>query len=143
MAPVLTVGSNSWVTLAYANSYFEVNYDAWFTLTTQQRINLLIRAYRWINQQTFFSIPAASTNIAVKQAQCETAWYIYNYYADHEKRRALYNQGVTRFQISKFSETLQGAKFPDFIKDMLEDFLTGVGGKFPIIEREFENNNSA
>ena len=141
----ITVGTNSWVTLAYADDYFaeQYSYSDWAAILENSRKLLLIQAYRWINQQTDLSIPTTSTNILVKQAQCLVAWYIYKHYENHEKRRALYTQGVTRFQISKFSESLKGAEFPEWIKDMLDDFLTDIGGQFPIIEREFENNNTA
>jgi hypothetical protein len=139
----LTVGVNSWCTIAFADDYFDERWgtSAWAALTNNQKTVLLIHAYNWINQQPDISIPASSTTTIVKQAQCEVAWYIYSYFDSHEKRRALYIQGVTKFKISKFSEDLQGASFPEFVKGMLKDFITEIGGQFPIIEREFENNS--
>lgn len=140
----LVVGTNSWATVAEADTYFSEKYgaSAWAGLANAEKESLLISAYRWIQQQAIFSISPSSTSAVVKQAQFETAWYIYNFWAEHEKRRALYVQGVTKFKISSFSEDLQGAGFPDFIKDILEDSLVGVGGYFPEITRDFDNNQS-
>ena len=135
----IIIGTNSWCTIVYSNTYFSEKWNTsdWATLTDNQKTQLLIHAYRWINQQSSLSISPAETEDIVKQAQCELAWYIYNYMPEHEKRRSLYIQGVTQFRISAFSESLKGAEFPGFILDMLEDYLTSVGGKFPYIEREY------
>jgi len=139
---VITVGVNSWCTIAFADDYFDSKYGAaaWSPLTDAQKTTLLIHAYNWINQQPSLGISPADTSTIVKQAQCETAWYIYKFFASHEKRRALFIQGVTKFKISQFSEDLQGAGFPLFISGMLDDYLTEIGGTFPVVEREFENN---
>jgi len=140
MACSITVGVNSWVTIAEADAYFEARYNAtaWAGLAEANKCVLLRHAYAWIQQQAMFSIPAASTAQIVKQAQFETAWYIYNYFSQHEKRRALYMQGVRDFQISKFRERLDMPQFPAWIADMLEDFLEDIGGQFPKVERDFE-----
>lgn len=141
----LTPGTDTWVTLAEANAYFLARWNstAWTsgTITDPEKEQLLKHAYNWINQQSFFSIDPASTAEIVKQAQCETAWYIYNYFATHEKRRAAQNQGVKSFKIMNFSENYSMAQFPEDIKDMLDDFLTNEGGVFPVIERELSGNN--
>lgn len=138
----IVVGVNSWVTLIEADAYFAYKWEAteWNdgTLSPAQKESLLISAYRWINQQTYFSIPPASTANIVKEAQCEAAWYIYKYWSQHQDRRALFNMGVERFTISKFSESLRGVQFPEFIADMLDDFVTTKGGTFPFVERDFE-----
>ena len=138
----LTVGTNSWVTVAEADTFFSEKWtaSAWASLSDSEKESLLISAYRWIQQQLFFSISPASTADIVKQAQMEAAWYMYNFWVEHEKRRALYIQGVTKFKISKFSEDLQGVQFPEFIKAMLDDYIVNLGGKFPIISRTFDNN---
>ena len=140
MAVVLTVGTNSWVTLVEANAYLEEKWgaSAWASLTDSQKSQLLITGYRWINQKDYIDIPASSTNTKVKYAQIELAFYCYNYYAEHEKRRALYAQGVRDFSISKYSETLEASDLPDFIKNLLKDFIVDEGGYFPVMERDFE-----
>ena len=135
----LTVGTNSWVTVAEADAYFADHFgrSAWAGLANSVKEQLLISAYRWIQQQAIFSISPTSTADAVKQAQYETAWYIYKYFDNHEDRRALITQGVKRFQISKFEEELEEAGFPKFIKDILKDSLVGRS-RFPLVSRTFE-----
>lgn len=137
---VLTVGVNSWVTVAEADSYFEAKYGAagWTAFTADEKKQLLISAFRWIRSQTIFSIPASSTAQTVKDAQCEAAWFIYKYWTGLEDRRALYASGVRDFEISKFSETLEAQEFPAFIKDLLDGFTVSEGGAFPVVDRDFE-----
>jgi len=121
------------VTVAEADAYFldRFNASAWSTLTNTDKETVLISAYRWIQAQSLFSISPTATAEIIKQAQCETAWFMYNYFADYEDRRALYDQGVRDFKISEFEETLAGAQFPSFISGMLEDSIVSGGGTFP------------
>jgi len=136
----LTVGVNSWVTVAQADTYFSEKFgaSAWATLASATKEQLLISAYRWIQGQSMFSISPAATAEIIKQAQMEAAWYMYRYWDQHENRRALVAQGVTDFKISQFEETLQDVKFPSFLSDMLKDSIVGGGGTFPFISRPFE-----
>ncbi len=136
----ITVGTNSWVTIAEADIYFESRYgaSAWAGLSTANKTSLLITAYNWINSQIQFTIAASATAAVVKNAQCESAWYIYSYWTEHEDRRALYTQGVREFDISKFSEKLELPEFPAWISDMLDGYLTDAGGTFPLYNRDFE-----
>lgn len=134
----LSVGTNSWVTVAEADAYFSDRWlaSAWAGLANTQKEQLLITAYRWIQAQSFFSIPASSTSVKVKNAQFELAWYIYKFFGETEKRRALYTQGVREFKLSKWEETLEEGGFPDFIMDMLGDEIVNLGHRFPTISRE-------
>jgi hypothetical protein len=135
----LTVGTNSWVSVAEADTYFSDHWTAsstWSGLTNTQKEQLLITAYRWIQAQSAFSISPAATAALVKTAQMELAWYVYNYMTETEDRRALYAQGVREFELSKWSETLEKGGFPPFIADYLDDYTTRVGGRFPTATRE-------
>jgi hypothetical protein len=136
----LTVGVNSWVTVAEADTYLADKWGAsdWATLTNPQKESLLISAYRWIQSKMDYSISPASTSAAVKAAQIELAWYIYNYWAEHEKRDALYSQGVRNFKISKWAEKLEQSKLPTLVEDLLKDELENTGGYFPQFTRELE-----
>lgn len=138
MAIVVTVGSNSWITRAEADAYLEEKWgaSAWASLSATEKDQLIITAYRWINQQPNLSIPAASTLLIVKNAQCEAAWFVYKYWAGFEQRRALIVSGVKEFEVSNFTETLEKVAFPDFISGMLIEFTTGEGGYFPTAKRE-------
>jgi hypothetical protein len=136
----LTVGANSWVTLSEANSYFDgsfLAYDGWNALTDSVKERLLISAYRWINQQSILSIPAASTSQKVKDAQCEAAWYLYSYGDEGAKRESLIAQGVTEFKLVDWQEKLAAYNFPESIKDLLGDFYVGKGGYKVTFEREY------
>lgn len=132
----LVIGSNSFVTLAEANSYFAEKYGAsvWASLTSANKEQLLISAYRWITRSSEVSVPPTATATNVKYAQIELAWYIYCYNEEHNKRSALYSQGVRSFNISKFSETLSQGGLPDIVKDLLKDSLN-TGHKFPLLTR--------
>lgn len=137
---VLTVGTNTWVTLAEADSYFESRYgsDAWATLTADNRKKLLISAYQWINSDPAYSISAVTDKL--KKAQLELAWYIYTNYEQHEKHVNLYSSGVRTFRISKFHEDLEKPQMPTIVKDLLDEYNFNSGGYFPTISREVDPN---
>lgn len=137
---VLSVGTNSWVTLAEADLYFEGKYQAsaaWSALTDSVKKQLLVSAYRWIQQQVLFTISASSTAEIVKQSQCEAAWYLYSFGEEDEKRRALSGQGVTEFELDNWREKISGYDFPGFLKDMLDDYYDGRGARLVTFEREY------
>lgn len=140
----LTVGTNSWVTVADADAYFLTKWGAtaiWAALSEAQKESLLISAYNWIQQQSKFSIAASETAEIVKQAQYETAWFMYNYYAEYQKRNALYSSGVRDFKIDSFEEELEKPVFPLEISDMLHDYISSsAGGVFPRISRDLSQN---
>lgn len=133
----LVVGTNSWVTLVEANAYMNDKWDAsdWSGLTDLQKESLLISAYRRI--RSVFSIAASNTDENVKYAQIELAWYIYEYWDDHERRAALYAQGVREFKISRFSETLVGTQLPQHVLDLLDDYNT-KNAYFAELDRELD-----
>ena len=138
----LTVGTNSWATVAEADTYFLTRWgaSAWAAFTTANKEAQLITAFNWIQSQPGLSISAASTAAVVKKAQYEAAWYIYKYWTSHEKRRAIYAQGVRQFGISKFGETIEKTQFPPWIIEMLSDYTTETGGTFPTVDRDLSNN---
>ena len=139
----LTVGTNSWVTVAEADTYFSTEWGAaatWAALETAQKESLLISAFNFIQRQGKFSISVDNTADIVKQAQYLTAWFLYNYYADYQKRNALYSAGVRDFKIDSFEEKLERPQFPLEIADMLKDYITGAGGTFPRVSRTLSDN---
>lgn len=139
MAAVV-VGTNSWVTVAEADAYFDEKYGcaAWAGLAANTKAQLLISGYRWIMAQSFFTISPAATSAAVKQAQCEAAWFLYLNNTNLEKRRALYATGVRSFDVSEFSEDLAAPEFPAYIKDILKDFVK-AGGVFGTASRTLDD----
>jgi hypothetical protein len=135
----LVVGTNSWVTLTEANTYFSNKWNAgvWAGLTNTQKEQLLISAYNAIQACSDFSISPTSAAAKVKQAQCEMAWFIYKFEEESEHRQALYAQGVRQFSISSFSESLEESGLPANVKNLLGGFL--IGNLFTV-NREFEDN---
>jgi hypothetical protein len=135
----LTVSTNTWATLAEADSYLAGRYgsSSWATLPVEARKQLLITAYRWINRE--YTISSVTT--VVKYAQIELAWYVYEFNDSHRKHVALWAQGVEEFDISKFSEILtRPPTFPVDVEDLLKDEIRNLGGKFPLMEREVDDN---
>jgi hypothetical protein len=139
MAITLTVGVNSWVTLAESNQYFEERFGsgAWAGLSDDAKKQCLITAFRWIFYSPIFNIPASSTDDKVKKAQMELAWYVYGNFTSHQKRAALIAQGVTEFQLSKWEEKLSKGGMPQEILDILADEIINLGGVFPTVTRTF------
>ena len=135
----LVVGTNTFVTLAEANTYFSSRFGAiatWAGLTDAIKEALLITAYNWILSDPNYVIAAVTDKI--KQAQMELAWYTYNYLNSHEKREALIAQGVKRFSLSKWSETLSMVDLPKKVKDLLSDANLNEGGYVAEFQRDLE-----
>ena len=143
MAPVVVVGVNSWATVAQADLYFESRYnsDAWAALTLNQKSQLLITAFRWIRQQSAFSVPAEDTSEVVRQAQCEAAWFVLNWFEEYEKRRALTASGVKSYKAMDVSETFEAVAFPPFLGDILSDYNIEIGGTLVRVSRDLEDNS--
>lgn len=134
---MITVGVNSWATVAEADTYFSTSYgrDAWGTFTTASKESLLITAFNVIRQSPVLNVPVSSTDELVKQAQYEMAWYIYGNWTTHQERESLYAQGVREFDISKFGEKLEAPQLPARVTSILDDYITNIGG-FAVITRD-------
>ena len=136
----LVLHTNSWVTVAEADTYLADKYgaSAWSPLPNTTKEQLLITAFRWIFYYSGVSIPASSTDSAVKAAQIELAWWIYNYWSEYEKRQALIAGGVKEFTLSKWREKLSKQDIPQNILNMLP--LVNTGGYFQTMTRELDND---
>jgi len=118
MAATIVVGTNSWLTLAEAETYFEsrINADDWNNLPDDNTKNqYLITAYNWLFYDPGFFAPASATEQAVKNGQCEAALFLAGYAEEYSKREALIASGVKDFTYSKWSETLGEVKKPDSV----------------------------
>lgn len=142
MPPVVIVGVNSWQTVAQADDYFAAKFGAaaWASLSLMQKTQLLISACRWITQQATLAVAITVTANIVKQAQCEAAWFLLNYQADYEKRRALVASGVKDFKMLDWQETLGEVVFPQFVADMLGDYMIDTSVQFPRMARDLQDN---
>lgn len=132
------VGTNSWITIADANIYFNDIWDGsfWSSRSILEKQRLLITACKWI-LSSGYSISMTSTSQKVKDAQCELAKEVYNTYNEYKKRQTLYASGVRSFNFNGWSESLARQELPLAVQDLLEDFATGQGGKFFELKRDY------
>lgn len=134
---MLTVGTNSWVTIAEADSYIADMYSntGW---AAADKDKLLITAFRRIYTCPDFSIAKTSTNELVKWAQIELAFWLLKNNNDMQKREALQSMNITSVRIDDMSESYdKGFILPPIVKNMLKDFASG--SHIGVIDREVEN----
>jgi hypothetical protein len=139
MSVVVTPYVNSWVSIAQADDYFLSKYgcSAWASLTTADKTALILQAFREINGFPQFSIAATETQQIVKDAQCEFAWYVY-LSPNRDRVFTMHAQGIRNYSASAFSQRLDAMQCPEFITKMLNGFLSGSGGGFMTITRDFD-----
>lgn len=102
----LTVGENSWVTVAEADTYFSSRLGSsehW--CSGAEKETALITAYNQLNGCGLFSFPADVAQV-MKNAQCEQALFLLIHVEDIDRRKGLQAQGVTAAGIVK--ETYKG-----------------------------------
>lgn len=135
MALTLVVNSNTWITLTEANDYIEAipGSSIWAALSDTEKKQYIITAYRKIKYSREVSISTVTQ--VLKYAQSEFVYWLLSYMGEWEKRQALYASGVRSFNLPRWSETLEAATLPDFIKDLLSGNLTG-GHEFGNLRRE-------
>ena len=134
----LTVGSNSYVTVAQANTYLQDRMGtlAWFALeetgapgVTSKEV-LLVTAYNWLLGSPTLDLPAVSSETLLMNAQIESALYLLTYYSGIDSRRAKRAQGVESFKLGDRSETfVEGSQseIPSNILGMLMEY-SSLGG---------------
>ena len=90
----VTVGTNSWVTEAAANTYMGNRFDAgsYWTEDATDNPKALVTAYKWLNAGRY-SFPTTATQ-AMKDAQCEMALFLLQHQPDLDLRIGLQVQGV-------------------------------------------------
>lgn len=122
----ITVGQNSWITNAEADTYLDCKFgaDAWATATEDNQNKAIISAFWAIYGNKNYSIAKTSTDEKVKNAQAETAFFILSYNAEMTKRKALQAAGVKEFEVSKFREKYDksGSFLPPEAENLLNDF---------------------
>lgn len=139
----VTVGTNSWITLIEANSYMDdrFNSSVWDSAIDANKNKSIVTAFRWLYNSQKFNIPLTATSQIVKDAQSELANYILVNFAEFEKRRALQSQGVEEFNTLKWHEKfIKEADIPQFINDMLTDYVMNKGGVFFTVNRNLSDN---
>ena len=126
----ITVGTDSWISLADANTFFEshIGSDPWDALSDNNKEKYLKTAYRWIYYDSAFSAPASSTETAVKYGQCEAALFLINYYTEYDKHDAMGAMGIKSFGYSKRKEDLQTVKKPASVINYFSSVAMYTGG---------------
>lgn len=121
----LTVGTNSWISLASADSYFSdrISTTDWDALSDTDKEKYLVTAFRWIYYDSAFSVPLSSTENAVQYGQCEAALFLVQYYEEMRKREALAAGGVKSFDYGERSEDLTDVKKPATVIN----YFTSIG----------------
>lgn len=105
----LNVGTNSYVTVAEADTYLTDRMDTeeWFATAetagpgVRSKETYLVSAYNWLRTASTLSLPETSSDDAIKQAQIEAAFYLLEHYTALNARRAVQAQGVESSRLSK------------------------------------------
>jgi len=127
MACTITVGTNSWVTMTEANTFFEgrIKSSDYWTASADDNIPALITAYKWL-QAGKYAFPATIVQ-AIKDAQCEMALFLLQHQSDLDLRVGLQVQGVIAAGVVK--EKYRNNKYtalpiPPIVEQLLEDYDT-------------------
>lgn len=101
MAATIVVGTNSWVTEAEANTYFDgrVKASDYWTDGASDNKPALITAYNWLNAGKYTFPDTATTTM--KNAQCEMALFLLQHQPDLDLRMGLQVQGVVAAGVVK------------------------------------------
>jgi hypothetical protein len=127
----IVVGTNSWVTLDEANTYFKTRIGSeviWNEeLDDEKREASLITAFNTLMNSGLFSISADSDSAQVKNAQCEMALFLLQHAEDIDSRKGLQSQGVLSSDV--VSETydkdkLNSLAIPQIVLSLLNDSKT-------------------
>ena len=127
MAATITVGTNSWLTEAAADTYFEARVkgsDYWTSGATDNK-PALITAYNWLNAGGY-SFPTTATQ-AMKDAQCEMAFFLLQHQPDLDLRMGLQVQGVIAAGVVKEryrDDNTVELPVPVIVQQLLEGYST-------------------
>lgn len=126
----ITVGTDSWITLANADTFFSshIGSSPWDALSDADKEKYLKTAYRWIYYDSAFTVPASSSETAVKYGQCEAALFLINYYSEYDKHDAMSAMGIKSFGYSKRREDLSDVKKPASVINYFSSVAYYTGG---------------
>lgn len=130
----VTVGTNSWTTIAEADTYLtdRIGAEDWFDLSdtgspgADSKTTFIISAYYWLKNSAEVEIAATVADSNVKNAQAEAALFLLNHYNELNERRAAIATGLKSFQYSRRREELNYSQLqiPVHILNMLSDYAT-------------------
>lgn len=132
----LTVGTNSWVTVAQADDYMDSRYGSWeFWDDSTNKEAALITAYKAIVESGFFNNLPTIANQTVKDAQCELALFLVAEGGDILRRKGLQAQGVVGAGVAKetYDPNARGnLSFPPEVLVLLKDYTTSMDNAYAI-----------
>lgn len=128
----MTVGTDSWVTLAQATAYFATRFGAswWAALSSPEKETLLVSAFNWLLYDGTLELSASTDSQDVRVAQMEAAYFLHDHQAEYEERAANIAGGVTSVSASKWSESYGTLQKPERVLAPLKraGFYVGGGG---------------
>jgi hypothetical protein len=135
----MTVGTDTWVTIAQADAYFLTRFGAswWAALTEVDKTALLVTAFNWLLYDAAFGLSPETDSQDVRVAQMESAYFIHDHQAEYEGRAANIAGGVTSVSASKWSESYTGSlKKPERVLAALQraGVYNGSGGMIDLGE---------
>ena len=141
----ITVGTNSWVTEAEANTYFDDRIFAsdYWTDAASDNSPALVTAYKWLNSGPY-SFPATAVQ-NMKDAQCEMAFFLLQHQPDLDLRMGLQAQGVIAAGVVKErykNDNYVELPVPPIVQKLLEGYSTDKPVYLVDIERNEEESVS-
>jgi len=128
----LSVGQNSWATIAEGDTYLTDRIDAssWFDLGDTgspgalSKTALLVSSFHWLIGDGSLLLAPTLTDANVKNAQIEGALFLMKYSAELQAKRAFLSFGGKTFRMSKRWESfdLRGLTIPVHIMGLLRDY---------------------
>ena len=145
MPATITVGTNSWITEAEANTFMEGRIKAsdYWTAGATDNIPAIITAYFWLTDSPKFSFPATAT-AAMKRLQGEMALFLIQHQPDIDLRMGLQAQNVIEAGIvkEKYTMTVMGIPVPPAVAGLAETYLNQKSYYIVDLERNEEKLTS-
>ena len=134
----LTLGTNTWITLANAELYMATRLGAstfWHTAIAKEAA--LVTAYNMLVNCGLFEIPS-EVSANMEQAQCEMALFLLQHGADMDARMGLQAQGVSQAGIVQetYGKEVEGIPLPPIVKQLLKEYLIDSDIQIIAIERD-------
>jgi len=141
---ILTVNSNTWITLVNAETYFlsRLGSSSYWSATVTDEIKKasLVTAFRHLTGMKDFSLPITGTPADIVQyAQCEQALFLLVTQNELLSRKGLQAQGVVSAGVVKESydkDMLGKIAISEITKEMLNAYFTSGGVYLMDIERD-------
>jgi len=126
----ITIGTNSWVTEAAANTYFTSRYgaDDYWTDDAASNPAALITAYLWLQADANYTFatytPTSTIPQNLKDAQCEYALFIIQHQPDIDLRMGLQAQFVVEAGVvkEKYAPDHLSLPIPPTVLNLLESY---------------------